>query len=125
MIGSVLAGVFGAGVSGCSRSEPRTEIEAKIEFAKRIVEGGFVKMTDVTAASYDPMTYELIDVEISDSDRIIRAARAEILVSREMDTVSLRLIDVVAADSTPGVEAIVSMETMTTEPVALGYDVID
>lgn len=125
LVGSVLAGVFGAGMTGCAKGEPRTEIEAKIEFAKRIVDGGFIKLTDVTATSYDPVTYELIDVEISDRDRIIRAARAEILISREMDTVSLRLIDVVAADSTPGVEAVVSMESMTTEPVALGYEVID
>jgi len=115
--------VFGA--PGCSDGKARTEAEAKREFAQRIVDGGFVKMTDVTAKAYDPVTYDLIDVEISDRTRIIRAARAEVLISRANDTVSLRLIDVVAADSTPGVEGIVSMASLTTDPVKLGFDVLD
>lgn len=125
LAGVVAIVVVGIGAGGCADRTPRTEAQAKREFAEQLVNGGFVKMTDVTAKSYDPVTYDLLDVEISDRTRIIRAVRAEILISREFDTVSLRLIDVVAADSTPGVEALVSMETMTTEPVKLAFDVID
>ena len=124
LVGAAVIGFVGLGAFGCADRRPRTEAEAKREFAQKIVNGGFVKMTDVTARSYDPITFDLIDIEISDYDRIIRAARAEILISRAHNTVSLRLIDVVAADSTPGVEALVSMESMTTDPVKLGYDVI-
>lgn len=112
-------------LAGGCRGKAMTEAEAKRDFVRQIVSGGFVKMTDVKAKAYDPTTLDLIDVEISDRDRIIRAARAEVLISRENDTVSLRLIDVVAADATPGVEGIVSMATLTTDPVKLGYDVID
>lgn len=125
MAGAVLIGALCLTMAGCGGGKPRTEAQAKREFAQRIVDGGFVKMTDVKARSYDPVTFDLIDVEISDSNRIIRAARAELLISRELDTVSLRLIDVVAADSTPGVEGIVSMASMTTDPIKLGYEVID
>lgn len=125
LIGAAMIGAVGLGVIGCADSKPRTEAEAKREFAEQIVNGGYVKMTDVTAKSYDPVTYDLIDVEISNRERVIRAARAEILISREFDTVSLHLIDVVAADSTPGVEAVVSMDSMTTDPVKLAFSVID
>lgn len=121
--GLLLASLIG--LAGCEANKPRTEAEAVREFAQRIVDGGFVKMTDVTAKSYDPTNYDLIDVEITDGERIIRAARAEILISREFDTVSLRLIDVVAADPTPGVEGIISMDSLMTEPVKLAYEVID
>lgn len=125
IVGAVLIGALCLAMAGCGGGKPRTEAQAKREFAQQIVDGGFVKMTDVSARAYDPVTFDLIDVEISDSNRIIRAARAEVLISRELDTVSLRLIDVVAADSTPGVEGIVSMATLTTDPIKLGYEVID
>lgn len=125
LVGCSLIVAVAAASGGCAGGKPRTESEAKREFAQQIVDGGSVKMTDVKAKSYDPATYDLIDVEISDGERIIRAARAEILISREFDTVSLRLIDVVAADPTPGVEGIISMDTLTTDPIKLAYEVID
>jgi len=112
-------------VVGCGDTRPRTELEAKQEYAQRIVKGGSAGMADISAAGFDPATLDLLDVEIYDGQRTIRARRAEILISRELDTVSLRLVDVVAADPTPGVERVVAMESLTTDPVRLGYRVLD
>lgn len=99
---------------GCSRSAPRSESDIREQFALRLVEGAASGFMVIKAARYDAATGMLHDVRIEDGERIMHAARAEILVSVEMQTVSLRLHDVVGADETTG--AFIALEGLTTEP---------
>ena len=110
MAALLLAGAL----TGCGRGQARTAQDIREEYALQLVEGAANRFTVIKAERYDPATGMLHDVRIEDGERMLHAARAEILVSTEMQTVSLRLIDVVGADETTG--AVISLEGLTTDP---------
>jgi hypothetical protein len=114
---TLAAAVIGIALSGCGRGQARTAQDIREEYALQLVEGAASGFMVIKADRYDPATGMLHDVRLEDGERMLHAARAEILVSTEMQTVSLRLIDVVGADETTG--AVISLEGLTTEPAPI------
>ncbi|TVQ32567.1 MAG: hypothetical protein EA376_05330 [Phycisphaeraceae bacterium] len=118
-----LAAVVAASLSGCERRRTMTAEELKQEYAAMILEGGSQRFTVVKAGSYDPETYDLLDVRIEDGKRMIHAERAEILVDVESGSISLRLIDVVGTHTEGG--ELISIPGFTTERIKLRNRVVD
>jgi hypothetical protein len=114
---AIAAAVVAVSLAGCGRGQARTAQDIREEYALQLVEGAASGFMVIKADRYDPATGMLHDVRLEDGERMLHAARAEILVSTEMQTVSLRLIDVVGADETTG--AVISLEGLTTEPAPI------
>lgn len=110
-----LAGAVALWAAGCGRGPALSADELRDDYARQLVKGVSGGFTVIKAARYDAATGMLHDVRIDDGERMIHAQRAEILVSTEKQTVSLRLHDVVGADETTG--AWIDLEGLTTEPV--------
>lgn len=115
-VGAIAAVVLAVALAGCDR-RTRSAQDIREEYAQQLVEGAATGFMVIKADRYDPDTGMLHDVRLEDGERMLHAARAEILVSTEMQTVSLRLIDVVGADETTG--AVIALEGMTTEPAKI------
>ncbi len=110
-------------LAGCSKKSAETATEVKARYAARFAEGiQFGIAGTIRAASYDPITYDLIDVQIeNEPDTLIHAKRAQIIINPENDTIMLRLQDVVSADVELG--HLVEIEGFSTAEVPLGFDV--
>jgi hypothetical protein len=106
-------------VSGCGRDPNAglTPREVKERYARLLLDGVAHGMSVVTAESVDPATLELRNVRLEDGQHYLHADRAEILVSTELEAVSLRLYGVVTADPESG--RLVAIEGFTTEPVEI------
>ncbi|MFG0276302.1 MAG: hypothetical protein ACF8QF_14735 [Phycisphaerales bacterium] len=104
-------------LTACSRGEARSAQDIRETYARQLVEGAASGFTVIKADRYDAATGMLHDIRIEDGERIIHAERAEILVSTEMQTVSLRLYEVVGADETTG--AFIDLEGLTTDPAPI------
>lgn len=94
-----------------------TPREIKERYARILIDGSAHGMSVVTADRVDPSTLELFDVRLEDGKRYLHADRAEILVSTEFGTVSLRLYGVVTASEESG--TLTEIPGFTTEPVKI------
>jgi len=116
-LGAILLACALALASGCDGvwgGAALSERDLRERYAMQLLEGAGVGFTVITAERYDPATGMLHDIRIEDGERMIHADRAELIISVERQTVSLRLHDVVGADHTTG--AIISLDDMTTDP---------
>jgi hypothetical protein len=104
-------------LAACDRGEAMSADDIRETYALQLVEGAASGFTVIKADRYDAATGMLHDIRIEDGERMIYAARAEILVSTEMQTVSLRLYEVVGADETTG--AFLDLEGLTTDPAPI------
>lgn len=110
-----MAGVLAC--AGCDRTESVSVEELRLRMALRLLEGASVGFADVKAGRCDPDTLELFDVQLDDGKSLVHAERAEILISTERQTVSLRLHGVTGAGADVG--RIVTLDGLTTEPARL------
>ncbi len=94
-----------------------TPREIKERYARILLDGSAHGMSVVTADRVDPSTLELFDVRLEDGQRYLHADRAEILVSTELGTVSLRLYGVVTASEESG--TLTEIPGFTTNPVKI------
>ena len=119
---TVLAG--GVALTGCDRGETKSAIEVKRYYAQKIGDGiDFGLAGHLTASSYDPTTFDLIDVRLDESaERILHARRGEIIVNAQRDTVMISLHDVVVADMESG--SMFEIAGVSTDEMPLGFDVV-
>lgn len=110
-------------LAACSEHSGKTAMQVKREYAVKFQQGfDFGLSGTVRARSYDPVTYDLLDVQIENVEStLIHAKRAQIIINPEKDTMMLRLQDVVGADVDLG--HMVEMEGFSTAEVPLGFDV--
>ena len=101
-------------VSGCSRESAMSAEDVRDRYALRLLEGFTVGYMVIKAERVDPKTKDVYGLRIEDGQRILHAERAEILVSTEMGTVSLRLHGLVGADPETG--SMIYLERVTTAP---------
>ena len=94
-----------------------TPREIKERYARLLLDGSSHGMSVVTADRVDPTTLELFDIRLDDGKRLLHADRAEILVSAELSSVSLRLYGVVTASEETG--NLVEIPGFTTDPVKI------
>ena len=104
-------------VASCGRQPALSASDIREKYAQQLLAGAASGFTVIKAGRYDAATGMLFDVRIADGERMIHAERAEILVSTEMQTVSLRLYEVVGADETSG--AFIDLEGLTTDPAPI------
>ena len=109
--------------TGCQKRSSESAQEVKARYAALFAKGfPFGLSGTITAAGYDPVTYDLIDVSIETEDEsLIHAKRAQIIINPEKDTMMLRLEGVVGADLELG--HIFEMDGFSTAEFALGIDV--
>jgi hypothetical protein len=100
--------------SGCSRESAMSAEDVRDTYALRLLEGFTVGYMVIKAERVDPQTKDVYGLRIEDGQRILHAERAEILVSTEMGTVSLRLHGLVGADPETG--SMIYLERVTTAP---------
>ncbi len=112
-----LASIPVAALAGCGGEHQMTERDIRERFAIALRDGAASGMTEVSAKSIDPETLDLIDVRVYDGSHIMHADRAEILISPDGRTVSLRLHGVVGANTEEG--RLMELPGFTTDPVKL------
>lgn len=94
-----------------------TPREIKERYARLLLDGAAHGMSVVTAERVDPSTLDLYNIRLDDGKRYLHADRAEILVSTELASVSLRLHGVVTADEESGV--LTEIDGFTTKPIKI------
>jgi len=106
-------------IAGCAKDPNAglTPREIKERYARMLLEGSAHGMSVVSAQRVDPSTLELFDIRLDDGKRLLHADRAEILVSTELKSVSLRLYGVVTASEETG--DLVEIPGFTTDPVKI------
>ncbi|MCA9294284.1 MAG: hypothetical protein KDA20_10765 [Phycisphaerales bacterium] len=129
LVAAMVLALVGAG--GCeSRAKERVS-DVKRDFAARArdQEIPFGTSGTLKAGSVDLKTLQLVDVRFDNGDDLLmHAARAEIIVSVEQDTMMLRFFDVVAVmpegKSGPGDGVIREEPVLASTPWKLDIDVV-
>jgi len=118
---TVVLGLAGCGGSG----EERTAADVRTMYADMFIEGvDFGLSGRITARAIDPITKNLLDVNIEEiNSKILHANRGELIVDTNADTISIRLVGVTSADTESGVLTTVPM--FLTEAIELDFDVIE
>ena len=105
--------------AGCAK-DPNAGLsarEVKERYARLLINGFSHGMYVVKAERADPSTLELFNIRLDDGTHYLHADRAEILVSTELEAVSLRLYGVVTAD--PDTGELRELDGFTTEPTRI------
>ena len=107
------------------RQEPQTVAQVRETYSQYFLDGVDYGLSGrIKARAVDPVTKDLLDVTIEEiGARILHAERGEILVNAGTDTISIRLVGVVSADTESG--ELGTKPMFLTKEIALGFDVTD
>lgn len=92
---SIAAGVS---LAACEQQPTSSIAEVKRGFAQQATApaGAASSLGSITAASYDPETFDLVQVNVAMGDSFfMHAGRAELVVDAERDTMMIRFLDVI------------------------------